>query len=173
METVVALGIITSVLVSIFSLVINNISTERASTSRVQAVNFAREALAAVRALRDSNWVAGRDPWTGIVSGNDYVLAFTEATGVYTLQEGQDFALVRAPSSVYTQGSSALGDATQFSRWIDVQDVNCSALPAADQGDCDALGLPRIGARVTAHIRWFNQGHTQEIAFSEDLYDWR
>lgn len=173
LETVVALGIITSVLVSIFSLVINNIATERASTSRVQAVNFAREALEATRAMRDSNWVAGRDPWTGIGAGNDQVLAFDETTGVYALQSGQDPALVRTAGGAYAQGSSASGEASSFSRRVDVLDIDCSSLAAEDQTDCAALGLPRIGVRVTAHVQWSNQGRTQEIAFSEDLYDWR
>ena len=37
----------------------------------MQAVNFAREALEAVRAMRDSNWVAGHDTWEGIATGRN------------------------------------------------------------------------------------------------------
>ncbi|MEK7606763.1 MAG: hypothetical protein AAB444_01005 [Patescibacteria group bacterium] len=172
LETVVALGIVTSALIGVFTLVVNNLTTERAGSTRMQAVNFAREALEAVRAMRDSNWVAGHDTWEGIATGAEQSLVFYPASGGSSLFPGGEIALYRLSSGLHVQ-SSAEGVQTQFSRWVNVAKLECSNLPTDAQAACAALDLEKVGSRITAHVRWFEQGRQSEVNLTEDLYDWR
>ena len=65
-----ALGIVTGALIGVFTLVVNNL-TRACRIDANAGSNFAREALEAVRAMRDSNWVAGHDTWEGIATGRN------------------------------------------------------------------------------------------------------
>ena len=69
LETIVAIGVILTGLVSVMTLVISNLTGAREAALRYQAVNLAREGIELVRNKRDSNWLAGIGAWVGI--GNE------------------------------------------------------------------------------------------------------
>lgn len=75
LETIVALGVIITGLVSVMSLVISNLNNQRDSAMRYQAVNLARQGIEIARNIRDSNWLAGKSAWEGIQSGQDVNVA--------------------------------------------------------------------------------------------------
>lgn len=66
LETIVAIGVIMTGLVSVMALTVSNLNTQREAATRYQAVNLAREGIELVRNQRDSNWLAQQDTWDGI-----------------------------------------------------------------------------------------------------------
>lgn len=66
LETIVAIGVIVTGLISVMTLVISNLTSAREAALRYQAVNLAREGIELIRNKRDSNWLADKDAWDGI-----------------------------------------------------------------------------------------------------------
>lgn len=58
MELIVAIGVIVVGLFSVWALFLSNFSAEHLSQERIVAANLAREAVEAVKNIRDSNWLA-------------------------------------------------------------------------------------------------------------------
>lgn len=65
LETIVAIGVLMTGLISVMTLVISNLTGAREAAMRYQAVNLAREGIELVRNARDSNWLAdAQDVWS-------------------------------------------------------------------------------------------------------------
>ncbi len=57
LEVIIAVSILATIMVSVFSLLIRGASTNVNVTNRVVAINVAREGMEAVRNIRDTNWL--------------------------------------------------------------------------------------------------------------------
>lgn len=57
LEVIIAVSILSTIMVSVFSLIIRGASTNTNVTNRVVAINVAREGVEAVRNIRDTNWL--------------------------------------------------------------------------------------------------------------------
>lgn len=68
LETIVAIGVIITGLVSVMTLVISNLTNAREAALRYQAVNLAREGMELMRNKRDSNWLEDKNAWDGIAT---------------------------------------------------------------------------------------------------------
>lgn len=68
LEAIIAIGVIVTGLISIISLTISNLTSQRFAAKRYQAINLARESIELARNIRDSNWLAGQPTWTNIDS---------------------------------------------------------------------------------------------------------
>src|SRR3989338_3833773 len=91
LETIIAIGIITSGLFAILTLVAANARVGEATALRFGAIQTAREWIEVVRAMRDSNWLAGSAWNTGLEgSGVDYsaIAVFDAATSTWSLVYG-------------------------------------------------------------------------------------
>lgn len=181
LETIVALGILTSGIFAVMSLVIGNLTTERAGTMRVQALNLAREGLEAVKNIRDSNWVAGDTTWNGIIDSDQTAqLTFGRNDGTITLDftpNSIDEASVYQSDGVYLQGSEAVGGVkTPFSRLISIQPILC--IEEEELNDkCVELGFispdNAVGIIINSQVEWYEAGRRHELILREKLYDWR
>ena len=63
LEAIIAIGIILTATIASLTLIVSSIEASRGVRERLIASNLAREGIEAVRAVRDSNWLADRD-WT-------------------------------------------------------------------------------------------------------------
>lgn len=57
LELVIATGVIVVSIISAITVILSTITVGRLSQTRIEAANFAREGIEAVRQIRDSNWV--------------------------------------------------------------------------------------------------------------------
>ncbi|OGL75086.1 hypothetical protein A3C96_00610 [Candidatus Uhrbacteria bacterium RIFCSPHIGHO2_02_FULL_60_10] len=113
LEAIVAMGIIVTAVSSALSLVIMAVKAEKDSETTIVAVNLAREGIEAVRAMRDSNWLAGKAYDSGLktippLSDDDCtaipffdVNSTGQANGYWSLDFGPDALL---PVYRYTSG---------------------------------------------------------------------
>lgn len=74
LETIVAIGVIVTGLVSVMTLVISNLTGAREAALRYQAVNLAREGIEMVRNARDTGWLTEK-AWADIVNDMNTVAA--------------------------------------------------------------------------------------------------
>ena len=72
LELIVAIGVITVGLFSVWGLFISNFNAEREAGARIIAINLAREGMEAVRNIRDSNWLHIEDNSDCVYNGTAF-----------------------------------------------------------------------------------------------------
>ena len=174
LETIVAIGIITTGLLSVITLVVSNLTTQREAAFRYQAMNFAREGVELIRNIRDSNWLSGQDDvWFSLVEG-EIIPIFTVGAPEVTFEsaETSSTAIFQCEDGFYMQGSASCTGATPFSRMItlDILDcgeetVVCSELPDDRQA--------RIAMRVSVSVDWIDRERSRSVELNQLPYDWR
>ncbi|OGL66626.1 hypothetical protein A3B21_02980 [Candidatus Uhrbacteria bacterium RIFCSPLOWO2_01_FULL_47_24] len=183
LETIIALGVIITGLVSVISLSIANLTNERDTAMRYQAVNLAREGIELVRNIRDSNWLAGTDTWQGIPpGGGDFTIQFNPETQKFAFapaggEESVEGARVaQCGDGIYIQPSSFICDKiTPFSRTLNLTFKSCVGEFSGDEfaSVCEAAGnpTPPVALEISSTVSW-NQG-AKNITITDILYDWR
>lgn len=174
LETIVAIGIITTGLISVITLVVSNLTTQREAAFRYQAMNFAREGVELIRNIRDSNWLSGQeDVWFSLVEG-EVIPVFTSGSAEVAFEsaETSSTAIFQCEDGSYVQGSASCTGLTPFSRMITLDILDCGEETVA----CD--GLPddrqtRIAMRVAARVEWIDRERSRRVELSQLLYDWR
>lgn len=146
LETIVAIGVLMTGLISVMSLVVSNLNSEREAAMRYQAVNLARGGMELVRNTRDTNWLAGNDAWTGM----DSVVATVSAP---------------LPSPF-----------ENFTRVITVSPRTCAQVFPAPDPTCAGIEhdetIP-VAQEVRATVQWNLGGRQKIITLTDTLYDWR
>ena len=177
METIVALGVIMTGLVSVISLTISNLNAERDAATRYQAVNLARETIELVRNMRDSNWISGADAWEGITLGDDIVPLFNPADpAVARLEQGGEARVMQCGDGHFVQGTPFCSDPSLFSRTLTITERTCLQLFETEtEGQCTQIKkTDRIALAVAAKVTWQTPGGGQhEVILDEIFYDWR
>jgi len=201
LEAIIAIGVILVATISATTLIVTTIAAGRASTDKIEAVNFAREGVEVVRQIRDSNWMKRAQ---NIVDGS--------GNGATTAQWDDS-------GSIF-DGYKALGDATgkcyfavldpQLGWALNVDTANpvapCASSAQAvinkvtDNGpefmtqqycpigagqSCKPTKYSRLISvqllpdavagsylNITSTIVWKNRGN-KTLAVTERLYDWR
>lgn len=175
-ETVVAIGVITTGLFSVITLVISNLTTQREAAMRYQAINLAREGLELTRNLRDSNWLQGNDSWDGMAVGSvarQVAPNFAPTTALPTFVEGGDVQIYRDATGAYLQTGPVGGRPGNFRRTLTLRQLDC--------GDetilCDSIpaGEPTaaIALEVQSRVEWEDAGRPRSVILNQILYAWR
>lgn len=197
LEAVVAIGILATAVSSALTLVQSSIKAGKESETAIVAANLAREGVEVVRAIRDSNWIAGRTWDNGLSSGGfDYtgVPTFNPQSNAWNISFQTD-AIEDDGARVfrYTQSSAqgTLGlyrqwpgnatpggqDAvmTPFRRMLTLNalcDDGLGGWTIATSGS-GCGGAAKVGIQVLAHVRWDSSGRTRDQVVEYLLYDWR
>lgn len=185
LETIVALGIIMSALVAVLSLVISNLITERVADMRLQALNFAREGIEAVKNIRDSNYLSNpENVWSGLPPSENqtFKVFFNQDRSQKSLVEANEDAFIyQNLAGIYLQGENLSENhdfiKTPFSRSIMINGITCGDLGQNLQEKCNQYlqdaGVSKIGIKVDSIVSWTETGRQHEITLTEKLYDWR
>lgn len=75
LETIVAIGVIMTGLISVMTLVISNLTNAREAAMRYQAVNLAREGIERIRNVRDTNWLESENVWNSDITNEAQLLS--------------------------------------------------------------------------------------------------
>lgn len=184
LETIVAIGVITTGLVSVISLVISNLTTQRESAMRYQAVNLAREGIELVRNTRDSNWLdsSKENAWVGLAEAGDVVVPVFNPTisgtvSFVSYSGGSESAIQQCANGFYAQNSSNCTGVTPFERVLTLAFHSCNDIFPAPDDTCGAAfgesGVGDIALGVTSTVTWKDQGRQREVKLNETLYDWK
>ncbi|MFH1667680.1 MAG: hypothetical protein ABH884_01480 [Candidatus Komeilibacteria bacterium] len=184
MEVIVAIAIMLIGIVAVLILTSYNLTAANYGEKRLIASNLAREALEAVRNMRDSNWLAGNSwdndfDFDGDAVPAYFIVDFTpsETGGLYSLAEVSEIATCGADCKLYLHTSSFNheeegGADSGFSRNIEVRDICTNGLDVVDQA-CSGQG-DRVGLAVTAKVQWrANNSDIRQVVIEDRLFAWR
>ncbi len=188
LEMIIALGIITSGIASTLSLVSSSLNASNESQTRIVATGLAREAMEAVRAIRDGNGLAGQ-PWnttlvgpggdrTGVpffVPGNDWHIDFAAAgitdagTMVYQDADGSFRQYDGAPPASATK--------SPYRRLLTLRPICMVEGDAATIASVDGTACPggqiEVGTDVRVLLTWTVAARGHRLEMESELYDWR
>lgn len=186
-EAMVAITIIVTSITSALALVQSSINASRVSGTQVIAANLAREGLEVVRAVRDSNWLAGNTFQLGLtdVANKTALAALNRATGQWSLVFGAytiDSAaatLWQASDGLYLQAAAqpAGTSAAPYARLLTLnhlcRDNTTGAERIVSAGTCNG-GETFVGLSVLSTVKWIaGAGAKRQLSAEERLYDWR
>ncbi len=199
LEAIIASGIIVTAVGAALTLVYSSIAAAKESESRLVATNLAREGVEVVRAIRDSNWLAG-DDWDDGLEGpsNDYsgILVFN-ASGKSWAVDFSPADIDDPETKVYRQAVAggpeqpglmlqgipqpAGTDETVFRRIVHLKALcstvvgstpNFIAYEAKDDGE--ACLTEKIGIEVRSEAGWIGAGDSLHMVSAvERIFDWR
>jgi len=184
MEVIVAIAIMLIGIVAILILTSYNLTAANYGEKRLIASNLAREALEAVRNMRDSNWLAN-DPWDddfdfdGDAAPAYFIVDFVadETGGSYSLAPAAEIATCGPACKLYLHTSTFNheeegGTDSGFSRNIEVRDICTNDLDVVDQA-CSGQS-DRVGLAVTAKVQWrAGNGDIRQVVIEDRLFAWR
>lgn len=194
LEAIISIGIIATSVSASLTLVQSSISAEKESEAGIIATNLAREGIEVVRALRDSNWLAGTVWDQGFsASGNDYtsILVFDPSTGVWSLSFATDLitepdaAVYRYPAEVgnateglYVQAQSQPANTglTGFTRLITTNPICDDGSPTYSiiSSGLSCGTMEKIGMQVISRVAWLAAGgRGRDITVEGLMFNWR
>ncbi len=164
-ELMVAIAIITTSMVAIFSLIIQNIQVQKVNKDIFTASMLAQEGVELVRSVRDENWLTEADGvWDGIDEADD------------TFSIDYNFNINRTPNTpsdvgarLYLNGNNFYdhtavdGTPTQFYRLIT---ITPSGVDTDRDGNDDFVS-------VSSKVQWMRNGNPKSYIAETLLYDWR
>lgn len=187
LEMIVAIGVIVTGVVGALALVSASLSASGESQGRMVATGLAREGIEAVRAIRDSNWLAARK-WdaglAGILADRSGVPALDLATGAWAIDFGPNVITDSGTevmqggalsSNVYHHGA---GVSTPFRRLITMQLICWDDASLKERfiapPETACLGSElEAGAEVESVVRWTYGTRQHDVRVIERIYDWR
>ena len=171
MESIIAIGLIMSVVVSSISISIYTTRLGRSSQNNLVAYNLAREGIEYVRNIRDSNWLAGA-AWDNGFSAcllDDWCKISFEYDTVNSIWAWNESALL--------PGESEISNCLSCQLLIDsTNDLYSLKAGGKASGFYRALKIdtstPDI-LKVTVKVLWLENNRSKTITLEEDLTNWR
>jgi len=176
MEVIVVIFIISIGLVSVLSLVTQNVKVEYVNKNMIMASQLAQEGLELVRNVRDNNWIA-KDDWktgsaagsdTDIIQDNNYAISINNDTGnidIFDVSGSGLSGLNDSKTKLYLDGNGfyrhynlpGVATSTIFSRIITIDEI---------AGDDSYI-------TITCTVQWKIKMNTYKYALQTRLYNWR
>lgn len=190
MEAIIASGIVATSIASALTLVQSSISASRESEASIVAGNLAREGIEVVRAIRDSNWLAG-DPWDDGLASDPSPLDHTgvpildTATGSWSIKfEPNTMADAYTRIYRYISGENVglhvnaaapppSSQKTPYSRLVTLDPICGDPARTVVPSGSSCAPFPKIGIRATSRVDWIVTARNRHLEVVEDLYDWR
>ncbi len=189
LEMIIALGIIVSGITGTLALVSGSLNASNESQTRIVATGLAREAMEAVRAMRDTSW---RD---GLLWNASLVGPGSDRTAVPVLQietqkgwtlnfaagaMSDDVSVVRTDATGFFRqymGSPPGAGETPYRRMLTLWPIcmvegDAATMATVEGATCPA-GQMEIGTDARVEIDWTVSGRGHALKMEETLYDWR
>jgi len=198
LETIVAIAVILSGVIGVMSLTISNLAAGTENQNRLTALNLAREAVEAARAIRDNAWLAGATvPWYQCVSSGVNCLGYTangaDITAVPILdpsslgwsmyfspndQTNPSAAIYRDQNSLYRQSgtvpiSGASSTIWRRLLWLYPICRNQAAQTETSSGTGCGGSEAQVGIRVVVEVKWDERNNSHSLKIEDFLYNWR
>ncbi|MDZ7798029.1 MAG: hypothetical protein U5L76_00240 [Patescibacteria group bacterium] len=165
METILAVGLVMSVIIGSLTIGIYTTRIGRSSQNRLIAINLAQEGVEVVRNIRDTNWLKENSWNDGLAEGtykiDQYVLTsppekwFQKLKGAGNCDDSNPCWLYLDNDYGFYSLNSTAGKNTGFSRVIEITNIDVNTI------------------QVVSRINWQENGKDKEYLIEEKLTDWR
>jgi len=199
LEAIVASGVIITAVGAALTLVHSSLAAAKESDNRLIATNLAREGVEVVRAIRDSNWLAGDDWDDGLEGANfDYsgILEF-DATAKSWAVDFSVSDVSDAGAMIYKQaaagGAATPGlhlqgipqpsgtEETVFKRIVHLEALCSTAVGSLPNFiayerivDGEQCLTEKIGIEIRSEVGWTGAGGNEHVVSAvERMFDWR
>lgn len=200
LETIVAMSILVTGIVSLMSMVVSASTARQANELVTVAANLAREGVEAVVAKRNNNWINELAFDNGMNTGTDYTFAasFDPSTLAWALVNnpaGGNPNLISDPlakvyqyssgpyAGLYAQGTVAVPQPastveTVYRRLVTLDPICLNDTDRVTEttvvsGSNCGVGTTKVGVRVTSLVQWTDHDATRSMPVIETIYDWR
>jgi len=198
-ELIIAVGVITVGMFSVWALFISNFNGEQEAKARIIGVNLAREGVEAVKNIRDTNWLGTDSNKEDCGDGLNELCLWDEGLdeGTFILANllddvknlSLDDSVNDIDSAVLYQGSDGFyssdnsGTPTTYHRLITITTICCKdvvqggdlACDDTDFANCEDGGTfnLKIGIDVESYVQWTASGVQRDITVRDKLFNWR
>ncbi len=203
LELVVAIGVISVGLFSVWNLFISNYNGEQEAGARILSINLAREGIEIVKNVRDSNWLAidNNDncsfngaidspcKWDSGLSGDGTaVLKNILLENVYldysadNISDSNTKIYLDSLTNIYSHDPS--GEQTTYHRLIKLQNICCS--DSDNDLQCDNFAVDfvvkptsclstelKAGIDVEAIVSWSLNNKPRQLSVNERIFNWK
>ncbi len=203
LETIVALSILITGIVTLMALVVSASIAQSLSVHETIGSNLAREGIEVVVAKRNDNWINNLPFDSGLTVGTDYAfgLSFDPIINGWTFVNipgtgepnslSDDLAKVYQyddsfnggkDAGLYVQGTvsgspPAGTDPTIFRRLVTVDPICVNDTDGNEtivtSGSACGSGTTKRGGRITSAVQWAERNRTHDVKLVETVYDWR
>ncbi len=193
LETTVAFFVLITGIVMLMALVVAGAVGRLANEKQTVAVNLAREAIEAVIAKRNTNWINSLPFDEGLHDGTDYTFApvltpcppvwdfipdenaITDVYAkVYRLTSGVHQGMLVQTADGNLPGEPAVYSG--FDRLVTIDPIcyNGTTESVVTSGSTCGAAVPgKIGVRITSAVRWSEKNGIHNVSVVENIYDWR
>ena len=189
LETVVAMSVLLTGIVTLMTLVIVSSIGRRSSEFQTVAANLAREGIEVAVMKRNDNWIKNNPFDAGLSSGTDYTFveffdpianswAFNFTPNDFTSNVTKIYKYTSVSNKGLMVQAASQPVNTVYSGYdrIIAADLICydgaSETYAASGATCS--GSPgKIGLRITSLVQWQEHNGMHSISEVETIYDWR
>jgi len=162
LEIIIAIFIIVLGLISVLSLIMQNIQVQYINKNMLIASQLAQEGVELVRNVRDNNWQKGYD-WlygngsdsdTDIVQDGEYAIDYEG--NIYNIDDISDAGLYINDDNFYTHDdNSGTASSTIFYRLITASDITASTII------------------LSCQVQWRERGGNHQYTIDTTLNNWR
>jgi hypothetical protein len=163
LETIIALGIITTGLIALLALIVMGLSFSGQTKEKIIGLSLAREGIEILRAIRDSNQLDPTQSWPfGLEDGN-WIVDFNNTTALDQEADNPDInqclncRLYLDSKDRYTHNSSGAA-ITVFRRMVKIEEQ----YPAAPHE-----------IKIISLVSWQERNRIQSVILEDVLTDWR
>ncbi len=174
LEAVFAIGILLMVVAVIIGLTLSNLTGQRESEFQIIANNLSREGIEVIRAVRDSNRLAGEKFDKGLNTDNSVVPVFDLNSNEWSLDfsansiEG-DQAIVYRSGAIYNQNSD--GQRTAYRRLLTLRDICLEDGREVIKNNCGSG--EKVGLKIESQVSCIEGGRKRGLKLEDLLYDWK
>lgn len=189
MEVLAAMDIMIIGIVAVLFLTTYNLTTENQSQKRLVASHLARESIEALRASRDSNWLAGSSAFSSWSTWYDKIhpaYTLTLQNNIFTFQSaatadpigcGANCQVLQNQDQNWPVLGVNNGTPTPFRRFFTLKPIcwsNDEQVTVVLNSNQDCSGYDALaGYQAESIVAWEFIGAWKQVSIIERLYDWR
>jgi len=157
MEILVVLFIVSTALLGVVSLIIQNIQVQSINKNSIIASSLAQEGIELIRNVRDMNWKTGQEFYDKLDDGN-YKIDYRLSAPIQITDASQTKIYLKDSFYVNDNGSESGLTPTIFSRQIVITRLN------------SYFGSP---LQIRSIVSWTDRKHPYRYELQALLFDWR
>lgn len=183
LEIIVAIGVITTGVFGMLTLLTASINGAKELEARAMGANLAKEGIEAVRKIRDSNWLQSKPfdagleglgfDYTGIAYFNPSDNGWTVSFGANAIGDAEAEMLKTADGLMLQFPSDILPPPAEETGYRRILTLNAICEDGSTKTSGLSCASKKIGIEAISDTLWSVGAREHRASFVENIYDWR